>query len=184
MERNCFFNSYSVKELKGECKKRGIKGYSKLRKQELRDILVNHVEKTELNNIIEDDNNFFCNPDILSIINSYVVLTLDIRRRLLIENARKNKTKDREQYYIYARLPNAMAREEYAKTLGTNVTDLKKSFLGGTILPLSLEELMNVKDKSRLELWLHVLEYDINPKQAKYVLKKYVKQYYTEIFSQ
>ena len=159
-------STMTVYQLKLECKKLKIRGYSKLRKKGIRELLENHYRKEEIKKY-EKDESIFCYPEILREIYSYVDLDkVDEERRKLIKNIPEKNKKLKKYIEIYY-TKKAREKRPYLLTVGYgSLWSLKDDILFNEYLTYSLEKLMKSK-KEILYRWLKGLQYKVTRKLKK-----------------
>ena len=107
----------TVYQLRMECKRLKIRGYSKLRKKELRELVENHARKEQVKEIQKDED-IFCYPEILKEIYSYVDMdNTNEERKKLLKNLESETLKLNRYREIYSK-KKLREKRQYLNKIG------------------------------------------------------------------
>lgn len=176
------YATMTVYDLKMECKRLKIRGYSKLRKKELRELVENYTRKEQVKTM-ETEETIFCYPEILKTIYSYVDVdnTNEERKKLLQDPLSKQKIL--KKYLAEYNKKRVRERKGYLLSIGfRNKYDIVDRITQCEILSYEYEKLIKC-NKSVLYIWLKGLEYKVTQKIKKKEMKEMVEKYYKEIMN-
>lgn len=155
-----------VFDLKLKCKELGIKGYSRLRKKELQDFIIDYLKKKQ-ENVIKKQKGLFCYPDIITKIYEYVDYDdTNKKRKEIIINSKKEilrlekLKKEINDLGMTSRVMRLFYRNE---TEFHSIYDLNHQLYKNIVLNKSLEDLNNNKLtlKNDLKIWIKALKLPI-----------------------
>lgn len=155
-----------VFDLKLKCKELGIKGYSRLRKKELQDFIIDYLKKKQ-ENVIKKQKGLFCYPDIITKIYEYVDYDdTNKKRKEIIINSKKEilrlekLKKEINDLGMASRVMRLFYRNE---TEFHSIYDLNHQLYKNIVLNKSLEDLNNNKLtlKNDLKIWIKALKLPI-----------------------
>lgn len=157
-----------------------IRGYSKLRKANLIELVESHKRKKQVAEL-EKEESIFCYPEILREIYSFAIVDdTDLQRVKKIKEAKNNLKIIDEQFKIYD-TKSTRQKRQYLISIGyggrEHIKDTKLD-LETLLLPLSV--LMKSK-KDIMYRWFRTLGYKVLRKTLKRDMKKLVEEYYTEL---
>lgn len=170
----------TVYQLRMECKRLKIRGYSKLRKKELRELVENHARKEQVKEIQKDED-IFCYPEILKEIYSYVDMdNTNEERKKLLKNLESETLKLNRYREIYSK-KKLREKRQYLNKIGLkNLWQLKNKIEQYGYMSYDLKLLMKSR-KNILYLWLKGLEYKVKKDMKKKEMKELVEKYYKEL---
>ena len=179
-----------VFELKLKCKELKIKGYSRLRKRELQDFIINYLKKKQENEI-KKQKGLFCYPDIIQKIYEYVDYDdTNRKRKEVIINSKKEILRLQK---LKKGINDLKMTPRATRLFYRNDTEFNGSYFlnneiyKNKVLNKSLEELNNKKLtlKNDLKVWIKTLKLPIKglSKLRKNQLLDIVNEKYSEIMN-
>jgi len=163
-----------------ECKKLKIKKYSKWNKKTLIQNLCDFTKKQQ-SNIIKNENNLFCYPEIIDTIYQYVnISSIDIYRTNIIQEYNQQELLKYQELYDNLIILPIRERKYFLRNNGFlskysiihKIRDIK-------IINMALSDI--IKKKENCYLWLSILKYTVSRKMLKSELIDLVINYYHEL---
>lgn len=180
-----------VFELKLKCKELGLRGYSRLRKKQLQNFVINHLKKKQEEEV-KKQKGLFCYPDIITKIYQFVDYDdTNKKRKDMIINSQKEIIRlqkiqeDISEINMSAREQRLFFRNNNTEFRGSY--HLKELIFRNVILSRNLEELNNNKLtlKNDLKIWIKTLKLPVGglSKLRKNQLLDIVNEKYEEIMN-
>ena len=196
-------DNMTVKELKQECKNYGIKGYSKLRRNEILTLIKETINKQQLKIVTDDikkEENLFCYPVIIDIIYSYNIAVVETEAKLkrynIIMEAREKRNVHRllsnnrhlifydnysahDTFYLFKCDPVKLNKHfpQYTKEYLNEVCVFN---LNNKLAASNLNELSSLK-RDDLEAWCKMMEIKGSSKYSSSSLRDFCVSTYNEI---